>query len=124
MDASSYALAQSPLSPGMLSQRKITAAAGELTRQTAQPQPAGMTTEKMTEIRETAKTFEGILLGQLTTIMLQTVPVDEDFGGGSAEEMYRGMMAEEIGQEMARSGGLRLSDALVRQMIALQQGQD
>ena len=41
-----------------------------------------------------ARQFEAVFAGQVAKIMLETVEVDDQFGGGHGEEMFRGMMAE------------------------------
>lgn len=71
-------------------------------------------------LRETAQSFEAVLLGQLTGLMLEATPVNETFGGGQGEEMFRSMLSQEIGKSMARRGGIGLSQPVLDQMIRLQ----
>lgn len=72
---------------------------------------------------ETAQSFEAVFLGQMTTMMMETVQQDGDFHGGSGEEMFRGILAEKLGTEMAKRGGIGLAPAVLDQIIKLQQGQ-
>jgi peptidoglycan hydrolase FlgJ len=68
-----------------------------------------------------AQDFEAVLLGQLSSMMLQTTPTDENFGGGQGEDMWRGMMADQLGREMAKSGGIGLATHVYDQMIRMQE---
>ena len=45
----------------------------------------------------------------------------ESFGGGFAEETWRGMQAEQFADTMAESGGIGLADALMADLLALQE---
>lgn len=73
-------------------------------------------------MRATAQAFEAVLLGQLTGLMLGSAPTDGEFSGGHGEDMFRGVLAEQIGNEIARRGGLGLAPAILQQIITLQQG--
>ncbi|MBC9032553.1 rod-binding protein [Sphingomonas sp. JC676] len=72
---------------------------------------------------ETAQSFEAVFLGQLTQMMMSTVEQDGDFHGGAGEEMFRGILSEKLGTEMAKRGGIGLAPAVLDQIIKLQQGQ-
>jgi len=67
--------------------------------------------------------FESVLIGEMVNTMFSTVETDSMFGGGQAEEIYRSMMGQEMGREIARRGGLGLTPALMSEMIRLQGGQ-
>jgi hypothetical protein len=66
--------------------------------------------------------FEALLIGELASLMLGTVETDGRFGGGHAETIYRGMMAEHLGNAVVRRGGLGLAPALMDEVIRLQGG--
>ncbi|WP_157084611.1 rod-binding protein [Sphingomonas pituitosa] len=72
---------------------------------------------------KTAQEFESVFLGQMTQLMLQSVQQDEQFSGGNGEEIFRGVLAEKLGAEMARRGGIGLAPAVLDQILKLQQGQ-
>lgn len=61
----------------------------------------------------TAREFESVFAGQLAKLMLEQVEVDESFGGGHGEEMFRGVLAEELGKSIAAGGQLGLSPAIL-----------
>lgn len=67
--------------------------------------------------------FEAVLIGEMVNLMFSTVPADELTGGGHAEEIYRSMMGQEMGREVARKGGLGLTPALMNEVIRMQGGQ-
>ncbi len=69
-----------------------------------------------------AREFEGVFAGQITKIMLETVEQGEDFNGGHGEEMFRGVLAEQIGNQIARGKGLGIASAVEAQIIRLQGG--
>jgi peptidoglycan hydrolase FlgJ len=69
----------------------------------------------------TAQEFESVLLGQLTGLMMDTAKTSDTFGGGGqSEEMWQGFMSEQMGREMARSGGVGLATHVYDQIIRLQ----
>ncbi|MDY1009925.1 rod-binding protein [Sphingomonas sp. CFBP9019] len=71
---------------------------------------------------QTAKSFEAVFLGQMTQMMMATVETDGAFSGGHGEEMFRGVLAEKLGTAIAAAGGVGLAPAVLRQIIALQEG--
>lgn len=71
----------------------------------------------------TARDFEAVFLGQMTQLMFENTQTDGEFSGGHGEEMFRGVMAEKLGTEIAKRGGIGLAPAVLDQIIKLQQGQ-
>ncbi len=72
--------------------------------------------------REVAEQFEAVFLSQMLAPMFNTLPTDGLTGGGHAEEIYRGMMVEEIGKQMSAQGGIGIADSVFREIIKLQEG--
>lgn len=72
--------------------------------------------------RAAVEQFEAMLIGELASLMIGTVPTDKTFGGGHAEEIYKGMMAEHLGNAVAKRGGLGLAPALMNEVIRMQGG--
>lgn len=64
--------------------------------------------------------FEGLFIGQLLRLMYDTVPVNSEFGGGFAEETYRGMLIDEYGMNMAKTGGIGITDKLQKSLYDFQ----
>lgn len=71
-------------------------------------------------IAETARQFEGVLMGQLAKTMLEAGG-DDSLPGGHAEAMFRGMLGETLGAEMAKRGGVGLAPAVMEQMLRMQE---
>lgn len=85
----------------------------------AAPAPLG---PKMPSPKETAEKFEAVFLGQMTQLMMESVEVGDQFSGGHGEAMFRGVLAEKLGTEMAKSGGIGLAPAVLAQIIKMQGG--
>ncbi len=49
--------------------------------------------------------------------MYDTIPVNETFGGGQAEKIFRSMLVDEYGKMTAQSGGIGLTDQIMAQLI-------
>lgn len=69
-----------------------------------------------------AKAFEALITGEFAKMMVSGLDTSGPFGGGHAEGIYRGMMAEHVGEAIARRGGLGLSPAIMDQLIRMEQG--
>jgi Rod binding domain-containing protein len=73
------------------------------------------------EIDDAAEQFEAVFLSQMLAPMWQGIETDGMFGGGSAEETYRGMMINEYGSMIAKSGGVGIADAVKSELLKLQE---
>ncbi|WND01911.1 rod-binding protein [Temperatibacter marinus] len=73
------------------------------------------------KIRKVAESFEAMFISQLLQPMFQDIPVDETMGGGSGEQMFRGMMVEQMGKSMASGGGIGLSDSIYSEILKMQE---
>lgn len=70
----------------------------------------------------TAQEFEAVFIGQMTKLMMEMVETGDEFSGGAGEEMFRGIMAEQMGNEMAKRGGIGLAPAVLDQILKMQGG--
>ncbi len=70
----------------------------------------------------TARAFESVFAGQMAKIMMETVPTDGAFSGGHGEEIFRGVLAERMGDAIAQHGGLGIAPAVLGQIIQMQGG--
>lgn len=84
------------------------------------PAPAKPVSKQDAKNQQTAQDFEAVFLGQMTQLMMQSVQQDGDFNGGTGEEMFRGILGEKLGIEMAKRGGIGLAPAVLDQIIQLQ----
>jgi len=85
-------------------------------------QLAGTKSTDKSALRETAEDFEAVFLSQMLKPMFETVPTDGFMGGGQAESIYRGMMVEEMGKAITKSGGVGIADTVYRELLKLQEG--
>lgn len=70
----------------------------------------------------TARAFESVFAGQMAKIMMETVPTDGPFSGGHGEEIFRGVLAEQLGDGIAKHGGLGIAPAVLDQITRMQGG--
>ncbi len=71
--------------------------------------------EKLTVL---AKEFESVFLNRMLSAMRATVQKSGLIDGGQAEELFTGMLDEEMARQMAFSYGSGLSASLVEQLSA------
>ena len=88
----------------------------------ARPTSAQLADPATARTWKAAQEFEAMVIGQMLGPMLATAPTAAaPFGGGAAEETWRGMHAQELGRAIARGGGLGLALPVYRQMLAMQE---
>jgi peptidoglycan hydrolase FlgJ len=71
-------------------------------------------------LRETAEEFEAVFLAQV----LQTMSVGLGGPGAMSDgdnEAWAGMLQEEYGRLISKSGGIGVADALMREMLKMQE---
>jgi len=73
------------------------------------------------ELREQAKEFEAVFMSKMLKSMFSGVKTDGPFGGGSAEESWRGFLLDEYGKSITASGGIGIADAVYSELVALQE---
>ncbi|HYD31004.1 MAG TPA: rod-binding protein [Azospirillaceae bacterium] len=73
------------------------------------------------ELRKSAKEFESMFVGQMISHMFEGMEADETFGGGHGEEMFRGLLVQEYGKQVAQRGGLGIADNVYRVMLEAQE---
>jgi flagellar protein FlgJ len=74
------------------------------------------------EAKKLAQDFEGVFAGQVVKVMMETAETRHDFTGGAGESMFRGLLAEQIGNQIAAKGGLGIAAAVEAQIIKMQEG--
>ena len=69
-----------------------------------------------------AQQLEGTFLNTLMKEMFSSIKTDDqNFGGGFAEETWRGMQAQQFADAMAQGGGVGLADQLMPTLMQLQE---
>jgi flagellar protein FlgJ len=74
------------------------------------------------KMHKQAVELEGVFLNTLMKEMFSSIETDEDsFGGGFAEETWRGMQAEQFASALAEKGGIGLADQLMSDLLRMQE---
>ncbi|HVX74035.1 MAG TPA: rod-binding protein [Devosia sp.] len=91
--------------------------------QTLAPLPKIDTTSPAyARLHQQAKDLEGVFLTSLMKEMFSSIKTDDqNFGGGFAEETWRGMQAEQFAGAMAEQGGIGLADQLMPTLLRMQE---
>ena len=73
-------------------------------------------------LRKQAVDLEGVFLNTLMKEMFSSIDTSEEsFGGGFAEQTWRGMQAEQFAAALAEKGGIGLADNLMSDLLRLQE---
>jgi peptidoglycan hydrolase FlgJ len=73
-------------------------------------------------LHKQAVELEGVFLNTLMKEMFSSIDTGEgSFGGGFAEETWRGMQAEQLAGALAEKGGIGLADNLMSDLLRLQE---
>ncbi|MGN6684514.1 MAG: rod-binding protein [Devosia sp.] len=91
--------------------------------QTLAPLPKIDTTSPAyARLHQQARDLEGVFLTSLMKEMFSSIKTDDqNFGGGFAEETWRGMQAEQFAGAMAEQGGIGLADQLMPTLLRMQE---
>ncbi len=72
-------------------------------------------------MRQKAEELEAVFLNTLVSEMFSSIKTDGEFGGGYAEETWRGMQSEQYSAAMARSGGIGIADQIMNALLQAQE---
>jgi hypothetical protein len=75
------------------------------------------------KVMKAANDFEAMVIGQMLQPMFESLDSDGMFGGGSGERMFRPMLVDQYAQTMAKAGGIGIAQAVAREMMKLQEGE-
>lgn len=81
---------------------------------------ASLDPKKMDKIKDAATEFEAVFISQMMSHMFNSVEVDPMFGGGHGEEMFRSMMVEHYGKQLADAGGIGIAEQVTAKLIDMQ----
>jgi flagellar protein FlgJ len=74
------------------------------------------------KLHKAAEDFASVALNELLKPMFDTVDTSKGmFGGGAAEEQFKPMIITEVAKQIARSGGLGITEPVYQQMLRLQE---
>lgn len=72
-------------------------------------------------MQKTAKEFEAMYISQMMRPMFEGIEAEEPFGGGQSEKMWKSLQIDEYGKAISNAGGVGIADAVMREMIMLQE---
>ena len=94
-----------------------------MSRATTPPAARPATPADPAQAWKAAKDFEAMVLGEFLKPMFETVSSKRNpFSGGNGEETWKPMMVEEIGKQIAASGGLGLAAPIHAAMLRMSEG--
>ncbi len=75
------------------------------------------------QIRQTAKSFETMVLGQLLSHMFTDLDPNNPMGGGKGEEIFQSLMVDEYAKGISQNGGVGIADMVEKQLLQYQEQQ-
>ncbi|HVV64474.1 MAG TPA: rod-binding protein [Rhizomicrobium sp.] len=87
----------------------------------SRPLPPLRSAPNFAAAKKAAQEFEGVLISQMLSDMFDGVKTDGPFGGGPGEEMFRSLMIDQYGKQIAAQGGLGLSGEITRELLNRQE---
>jgi flagellar protein FlgJ len=83
---------------------------------------SSLSAPQIDRLRSQAQDLESVFLNTLVKEMFSGIKTNEsNFGGGFAEDTWRGMQAEQMSADMAKSGGIGLADQVLGDLIQMQE---
>lgn len=73
------------------------------------------------KLEEGAENFEAFFLTRMMESMFEGVSTDGVFGGGHAEKIYRSLLLDEYGKEMAKLGTIGVKDYVMNAVLQMQE---
>ncbi len=69
------------------------------------------------KLKAVAREFEAIMVGQIFTAMRATHKSADPLNKGQANQIFRDMMDQQLGREMARRESLGIADDIYRELV-------
>lgn len=76
--------------------------------------------KKREDIVDAAREFEAVFISQMVKPMFEGIETDGMFGGGKGEEVFRGLMIEQYGKEIADRDITGIQTQVMHKLIELQ----
>ena len=78
-------------------------------------------TANIAAAQQAAKEFEGVFIAQFLGQMFEGIKTDGPMGGGQGEAMFRSLMLDQYGKQIADRGGFGLSNAITQALLSHQE---
>lgn len=72
------------------------------------------------KLEQASRDFESVFMAQMLKPMWEGVETDPVFGGGPGEDFMRDLLIQEYGKAMASADNYGLSNAVMKEMVKLQ----
>jgi len=73
------------------------------------------------QIEAKAQEFEAVFISQMLGQMFEGISTDGPFGGGQGEAMFRSLMLDQYGKQIAADGGIGLADQVTKELLKHQE---
>jgi flagellar protein FlgJ len=84
------------------------------------PSPAAATSK----VDKAAQEFEAMFITEMFGHVFNAMDIDETFGGGRGEEIFRGLMVQEYGKMMSHNGtGIGIAKDIKAALLKMQEAQ-
>jgi Rod binding domain-containing protein len=84
-------------------------------------QTSGLSNKDLASAKEAAESFEAFFTSRMLESMFDGVSTDGLFGGGQAEKIYRSLLLDEYGKEMAKVGTIGVKDYVLQAVLQMQE---
>ncbi len=95
--------------------------ANAMTMVRSAPINAPTATADVTKAKKAAQDFESVFISQMLGQMYEGISTDGPFGGGEGEAMFRSLMLDEYGKQIAAQGGIGIADAVTKELLKHQE---
>lgn len=69
----------------------------------------------------TSQEFEAVFIAEMMKPMFEGLDTNGMFGGGKAEEIFRGMLLTEYGKEIAKTGSIGMTSDIKAELLRMQE---
>jgi len=80
-----------------------------------------VTPTQYAKMAQTARDFESMFISRMLESTTSGLKTKGSFFGGNGEAQFRSMLNEQYGKELAKHGGIGIADAVLRQMVQMQE---
>jgi Rod binding domain-containing protein len=95
-------------------------AAAPVEVKTLNPLATPLQTKQRDAAKHAAEDFESVFIAQMMEPMFQGLKTDGMFGGGPGEAVFRSLMIQEAGKDIAKSGGIGIAPMVYSEMLKVQ----
>jgi Rod binding domain-containing protein len=89
--------------------------------QSAGPKMPTYSAATLAAAKKAGKDYESVFISEFMGEMFNGISTDGPFGGGQGEQMFRSLMMDQYGKQIASRGGFGLSDAITKQLLSHQE---